>query len=70
VILSKVSLSLAQSSWQTPDMDKSKRRKSTNPFDSSSSDEESSSEVFHDCHDAKRIAQLDFNFSSTQVAGM
>jgi len=59
-------------SGEPVEMDKKpKRRKSTNPFDSS--DEESASEdVFHDCNDVlgkKREAKLDFNFRSDGVAG-
>lgn len=51
-----------------------KRRKSTNPFDSSSDEEESAPpvDVFHDCHDVlgkKREAKLDFNFRSGHVVG-
>lgn len=50
-----------------------KRRRSTNPFDDSSSDEESAAnDVFHDCHDVllkKREAKLDFSFHSDPVAG-
>lgn len=51
---------------------KAKRRKSTNPFDSSSDEESASSDGYHDCRDEpgkKREANLDFNFRFDEEGG-
>jgi hypothetical protein len=53
-------------------MDKKPKRKSTNPFDSSSDEESVPNDVYHDCREIpgkKRKAKLDFSFQFDEVGG-